>query len=229
VIALVDYGAGNLTSVKKALTTLGAPFIVPEAPEQCTNASGLIVPGVGHFAATARLDASWREAIAGAVRAGTPLFGICVGMQWLYEGSEEAPDVPGLGLVAGRCRLLRGNAAERLKIPHVGWNALEIVSGANPSGSPGEPARLAPQGSRLLRGIPSGAHVYFTHSYAAPVTDDCVAATTHAEPFASAVEREHVFGAQFHPEKSGDTGLRILRNFLELTLARRSPAEAATC
>jgi len=201
VIALVDYGAGNLTSVKKALAALGAPFIVPEAPEQCTDASGLIVPGVGHFAATSRLDAPWREAIAGAVRAGTPLFGICVGMQWLYEGSEEAPDVPGLGLVAGRCRLLRGNAAERLKIPHVGWNTLAVTRGT----------------SRLLGGLPSGAHVYFTHSYAAPVTDDCVAATTHAEPFASAVEREHVFGVQFHPEKSGDAGLRILRNFLELT------------
>lgn len=200
-IALVDYGAGNLTSVKKALAALGAPFIVPEAPEQCTDASGLIVPGVGHFAATSRLDAPWREAIAGAVRAGTPLFGICVGMQWLYEGSEEAPDVPGLGLVAGRCRLLRGNAAERLKIPHVGWNTLAVTRGT----------------SRLLGGLPSGAHVYFTHSYAAPVTDDCVAATTHAEPFASAVEREHVFGVQFHPEKSGDAGLRILRNFLELT------------
>jgi glutamine amidotransferase len=199
VIALVDYGAGNLTSVKKALTALGAPFIVPESPEQCTDASGLIVPGVGHFAATSRLDAPWREAIAGAVRAGTPLFGICVGMQWLYEGSEEAPDVPGLGLVAGRCRLLRGNAAERLKIPHVGWNALAVTRGT----------------SRLLAGLPSDAHVYFTHSYAAPVTADCVAATTHAEPFASAVERDHVFGVQFHPEKSGDIGLRILRNFLE--------------
>jgi glutamine amidotransferase len=201
VIALVDYGAGNLTSVKKALTALGAPFIVPESPEQCADASGLIVPGVGHFMATSRLDAPWREAIAGAVRAGTPLFGICVGMQWLYEGSEEAPDVPGLGLIAGRCRLLRGNAAERLKIPHVGWNGLAIRHGT----------------SRLLAGLQSGAHVYFTHSYAAPVTADCVAATTHAEPFASAVERDRVFGVQFHPEKSGDTGLRILRNFLELT------------
>ncbi|MBI3046723.1 MAG: imidazole glycerol phosphate synthase subunit HisH [Acidobacteria bacterium] len=226
-IALVDYGAGNLTSVKKALTSLGAEFMVPDAPHQCADAAGLIVPGVGHFAATAALDASWREAIAGAVGAGTPLLGICVGMQWLYEGSEEAPEVPGLGLVPGRCRRLRGDAARRLKIPHVGWNALEVVRGANPSGSPGEPPphragvrggdpgeRLAPRESRLLRGIPSGAHVYFTHSYAAPVTADCVASTTHAEPFAAAVERDLVFGVQFHPEKSGDTGLRILRNFL---------------
>ncbi len=199
-IALVDYGAGNLTSVKKALAALGTPFVVPESPAQCAEASGLIVPGVGHFSATSRLDAPWREAIAGAVRAGTPLLGICVGMQWLYEGSEEAPEVPGLGLVGGRCRLLQGNAAERLKIPHVGWNALAVRRGT----------------SRLLAGLPAGAHVYFTHSYAGPITDDCVAETRHAEAFASAVEREHVFGVQFHPEKSGDTGLQILRNFLDL-------------
>ncbi|MBI2188706.1 MAG: imidazole glycerol phosphate synthase subunit HisH [Acidobacteria bacterium] len=200
-IALIDYGAGNLTSVKKALTSLGAEFVVPDSPAQCAEAKALIVPGVGHFAATSALDPQWRDAIAGAVRAGTPLLGICVGMQWLYEGSEEAPEVPGLGLVEGRCRLLRGNAAERLKIPHVGWNALEVTRGT----------------SRLLAGLSSGAHVYFTHSYAAPVTPDCVAATTHAEPFAAAVERDRVFGVQFHPEKSGETGLRILRNFLDLS------------
>lgn len=200
-IALIDYGAGNLTSVKKALTALGAEFLVPDSPARCAGAAGLIVPGVGHFAATSAIDAPWREAIAGAVQGGTPLLGICVGMQWLYEGSDEAPDVPGLGLIAGRCRLLRGSAAERLKIPHVGWNALEATR----------------SGSRLLRDVASGAHVYFTHSYAGPVTADCVASTTHAEPFAAAVERARVFGVQFHPEKSGDTGLRILRNFLELT------------
>jgi glutamine amidotransferase len=201
VIALIDYGAGNLTSVKKALTFLGAAFAVPDSPAQCAGAKALIVPGVGHFAATSALDARWRDAVTGAVRAGTPLLGICVGMQWLYEGSEEAPEVPGLGLVAGRCRLLRGNAAERLKVPHVGWNALDLIGGT----------------SRLLRGVPSGAYVYFTHSYAGPVNADCVAATTHAEPFASAVERDQVFGVQFHPEKSGETGLQILRNFLELS------------
>jgi glutamine amidotransferase len=199
VIALVDYGAGNLTSVKKALASLGAEFTVPEAPAACENAAGVIVPGVGHFSATTALGAPWREAIGRAVEAGTPLLGICVGMQWLYEGSEEAPDVPGLGMLAGRCRLLRGDAAQRLKIPHVGWNALDL-----------------PRRSRLLAGLDSGAHVYFTHSFAAPVTADCVASTTHAERFAAAVERENVFGVQFHPEKSGDAGLQILRNFLGL-------------
>jgi glutamine amidotransferase len=197
VIALVGYGAGNLTSVKKALTSLGAEFTVPGTPAGCETADGVIVPGVGHFSATTALDASWRAAIGRAVSAGTPLLGICVGMQWLYEGSDEAPEVPGLGLLSGRCRLLRGDAAQRLKIPHVGWNALEL-----------------PRSSRILAGLEPGAHVYFTHSFAAPVTGDCVASTTHAEAFAAAVERDNVFGVQFHPEKSGDAGLQILRNFL---------------
>ena len=196
-IALIDYGAGNLTSVKKALASLGAEFTVPGDAAQCEGMSGLIVPGVGHFSATTALGAPWREAIGRAVDSGTPLLGICVGMQWLYEGSEEAPDVPGLGVLSGRCRLLKGDASQRLKIPHVGWNALEL-----------------PRPSRLLTGLDSGAHVYFTHSFAAPVTTDCVASTTHAECFAAAVERDHVFGVQFHPEKSGDAGLQILRNFL---------------
>jgi glutamine amidotransferase len=120
-------------------------------------------------------------------------------MQWLFEGSEEAPDVPGLGLLTGTCRLLRGDAERRLKIPHVGWNALEL-----------------PRTSRLLAGLASGAYVYFTHSFAAPVTPDCVASTRHTDAFAAAVERDNVFGVQFHPEKSADAGLQILRNYLEL-------------
>ena len=198
-IALIDYGAGNLTSVKKALTSLGADFVVPSSPEECGRASGLIVPGVGHFSATTALDTPWRDAINSAVAAGIPLLGICVGMQWLFEGSEEAPDVQGLGLLTGKCRLLQGDAERRLKIPHVGWNALEL-----------------PRASRLLAGVSSGSYVYFTHSFAAPVTRDCVASTTHADSFAAAVEREKVFGVQFHPEKSGDAGLQILRNYLHL-------------
>ena len=198
-IALIDYGAGNLTSVKKALASLGAEFTVPDSPAAIDGAAGVIVPGVGHFAATTALDAPWRAAISRSVNGGTPLLGICVGMQWLYEGSDEAPEVPGLGVLNGRVCLLRGDAPQRLKIPHVGWNALD----------------LSPE-SRLMRGLTTGAHVYFTHSYAAPVTADCVASTTHAECFAAAVERNNVFGVQFHPEKSSDAGLQILRNFLAL-------------
>jgi glutamine amidotransferase len=196
VIALIDYGAGNLTSVRKALRSIGAEFWTPREPAELAGARALIVPGVGNFAATRALVGPWRDTIRSAVDRGTPLLGICVGMQWLFEGSDEAPDVPGLGVLPGRVQRLRGDAGLRLKIPHVGWNALAVTP------------------SRLLAGLPAEAHVYFTHSFAAPVTDDCVGAATHAHPFAAAVERDHVFGVQFHPEKSSDAGLQILRNFL---------------
>ena len=198
-IALVDYGAGNLTSVKKALSSLNASFVVPTSPDEVRRADAVIVPGVGHFGATARLDAPWREAIAETTQRGTPLFGICVGMHWLFEGSDVAPGVDVLGEMAGRISRLAGNADERLKVPHVGWNALTFTGSA-----------------RLLAGLTSGSQVYFTHSYAAPVTADCAAATTHANTFASVVERDNIFGVQFHPEKSGEVGLHILRNFLGL-------------
>ena len=198
-IALVDYGAGNLTSVRKALTTLGAEFETPRDPSACASAAGLIVPGVGNFAATAVLEGPWRDTIAETVRRGTPLLGICVGMQWLFEGSDEAPGVRGLGVLPGQIQRLDGNAEQRLKIPHVGWNALDFRKPA-----------------RLLAGLETGAQVYFTHSFAAPVTSACAAATTHANTFASAVEEGNVFGVQFHPEKSSDAGLQILRNFLAL-------------
>jgi len=197
VIALVDYGAGNLTSVRKALTHLGAEFFTPDTADACRGTEGLIVPGVGHFDATRALGPDWHAAIAASVQAGVPLLGICVGMQWLFEGSDEAPDVPGLGVLEGRIARLDGNAAQRLKVPHVGWNALDF-----------------PAPGRLLSGLASGAEVYFTHSYGAPVTSACAASTTHASTFASVVERDNVFGVQFHPEKSGEVGLTILRNFL---------------
>ena len=199
-IALIDYGAGNLTSVRKALSALGVDFMTPASPEEFADAAGLIVPGVGNFAATRALVGPWRDTIGDAVRRGMPLLGICVGMQWLFEGSDEAPEVPGLGVLPGRVQRLEGNAARRLKIPHVGWNALDVKAG-----------------SRLLKGLESGPHVYFTHSYAAPVTEACVGAATHAHSFAAAVERDNVFGVQFHPEKSSEAGLHILRNFLEVT------------
>ena len=206
-IALIDYGAGNLTSVRKALTALGAEYDAPSSPQDLGRFSAVIVPGVGNFAATSALVGPWRDAIGAAVRGGTPLFGICLGMQWLFEGSDEAPEVPGLGVLPGRVTRLQGNAEQRLKIPHVGWNALDFKGTA-----------------RILAGLEPRAHVYFTHSYAAPVTADCVAETRHSETFASVVERGNVFGVQFHPEKSSEAGLRIIRNFLEV--ARGVPAVA---
>jgi glutamine amidotransferase len=207
VIALIDYKAGNLTSVKKALATIGAPVFVPAMPEELAGAAGVIVPGVGHFGATRALDAGWTEAILERVGEGRPLLGICLGMQWLYEASDEAPDCPGLGLLSGRCyrlgatvRLKADTTYERdLKVPHVGWNSLEIRGEAS-----------------IVEGIPPNAQVYFTHSYVAPVTGDTMAVTEHGEPFAAIVQRGYIAGVQFHPEKSGDVGLRILRNFMEL-------------
>jgi glutamine amidotransferase len=206
VIALIDYGAGNLTSVRKALGALGADYAIPQSPADLAGASGVIVPGVGHFTATAALEGAWHEAIAASVRRGVPLFGICLGMQWLFEASDEDPNVRGLGVIPGRIARLKGNVERRVKVPHVGWNALEFRDAA-PAGE---------SGPRLLRGLQPGDRVYFTHSYAAPVTPEGVALTTHGdETFASVVERGTIFGVQFHPEKSSDPGLQIIRNFLD--------------
>jgi glutamine amidotransferase len=197
VIALIDYRAGNLTSVRKALAAIGADVYTPETPKALDDAGGIIVPGVGHFAATRALDRPWTDAIRARVDAGRPLLGICLGMQWLYEGSEESPELEGLGLLAGWCRRLRPPAsAMRIKVPHVGWNSLHRTSDAT-----------------IFDGVAEGAQVYFTHSYVAPVTSDTVASTEHGEPFAAIVQRGLVAGVQFHPEKSGDVGLTILRNF----------------
>jgi glutamine amidotransferase len=196
VIALIDYKAGNLTSVRKALAAIGAEVFTPDSPGQLRDARGIIVPGVGHFAATRNLDGAWAEAILDRVGNGRPLLGICLGMQWLFESSEEAPDCPGLGVLGGHCYRLSGKGG--VKIPHVGWNSLDRRG----------------EGS-IAEGIANGAQVYFTHSFVAPITSETVAATEHGEPFASIVQRGQVSGVQFHPEKSGDVGLRILRNFVE--------------
>lgn len=195
-IALVDYGAGNLNSVVKAFKAVGADVKVVSAVEDINGAQAIVVPGVGHFSATASLGPEWRTAVLSALGRGVPLLGICVGLQWLFEGSAEAPETPGLGLIAGRCFRLEG----QVKVPHVGWNSLTLAS----------------RPSRLFNGIPSDSSAYFTHSYAAPVVADTIAATTHAVAFSSAIERGIVFGAQFHPEKSGRTGLQMLTNFLRV-------------
>ena len=204
-IALVDYGAGNLTSVRKAFAHLGAEIYTPQAAADLTRASAVVVPGVGHFSATRSLTPDWHAAVRKRLAHGTPLLGICVGMQWLFEGSSEAPDCPGLGVVTGSCTRLTGGA-ERLKVPHVGWNTLQF-----------------PRASHLLDGLAAESSVYFTHSYAGPVNGATAAATDYGgERFAAAVEDGLVMGVQFHPEKSSDAGLAILRNFLRL-VARTTP------
>jgi glutamine amidotransferase len=200
VIAIVDYGAGNLASVRKALAAVSADARVVREASDLGTPSAIVVPGVGHFGATSALGPEWREAIAGHAAAGRPLLGICLGMQWLFEGSDEAPGCAGLGLLIGRCsRLAPRTGGERLKVPHVGWNQFERI-----------------RASAALDGIPDGAHAYFTHSFAVPVCGDTVAVTSHGQPFSAVVERAAVWGVQFHPEKSGDVGLGILRNFVRL-------------
>ena len=198
-IALVDYGAGNLTSVRKAFSHLGAGIYTPSSPADLDRAAAVVVPGVGHFAATRSLTPEWHDAVRAALGAGKPLLGICVGMQWLYEGSTEAPGCPGLGVISGTCTKLSGGP-EALKVPHVGWNTLAM-----------------PRPSRLLAGLAPGSSVYFTHSYAGPVNEAAAAVTEYGgERFAAAVESGLVMGVQFHPEKSSEAGLTILGNFLRL-------------
>ena len=204
-IALIDYKAGNLTSVRKAFAAIGAELYDPASPADLGRAAAIVVPGVGHFGATAALDGEWAAAIRARVADGRPLLGICLGLQWLFAGSEEAPGCPGLGLLSGTCYRLKGSG---IKVPHVGWNSLAIESG-----EAGGPERsVAP----IAAGVTSGSQVYFTHSFAAPVTIDTVAVTEHGEPFAAIVQRGHIAGVQFHPEKSGEVGLQILRNWLSL-------------
>ena len=200
-IALIDYKAGNLTSVRKALAAVGAEVYTPEVAADLATADGIIVPGVGHFAATAALDAEWKATILARVAAGRPLLGICLGLQWLYEGSEESPELAGLGVLAGRCHKLSSDSTVGtvIKVPHVGWNSLERTANAS-----------------IIDDVADGAQVYFTHSYVAPVTADTAAATTHGERFASIVQRGLVAGVQFHPEKSGEVGLQILRNYMKM-------------
>jgi len=195
-IAIVDYGAGNLVSVKKALDWLGQEFAITSAPADVAKASKIVLPGVGHFASTAALARSGlQDAIANAIEIGTPFLGICVGMQWMFERSQESRETSGLGLLQGECERFPAS----VKSPHVGWNQLEV----NPS-------------SRLLRGVPSASFVYFTHSFRAPVAETMVACCEYGGRFSAAVERDHVFGVQFHPEKSGEIGLKILNNFCGL-------------
>jgi imidazole glycerol-phosphate synthase subunit HisH len=194
-IAIVDYGAGNISSVKKALEHLRADAQLTSDPLVIAAAEKIIVPGVGHFSRCQSLNHNLRASVLDAIGKGRPFLGICVGMQWLFEGSTEAPGTPGAALFPGECSRFPAS----VKSPHVGWNQIEIS-----------------RGSRLLEGVSNGAFVYYTHSFRAPVIEQTVACTTYGGAFSAAVERENVFGVQFHPEKSAETGLKILENFCAL-------------
>ncbi len=194
-IAIVDYGAGNISSVKKALEHLRAGAQVTDDPAVIAAAEKIIVPGVGHFSRCGRLNENLRAPVPERIAAGKPFLGICVGMQWLFQGSTEAPETPGAGLFPGECSRFPAS----VKSPHVGWNRIQISSQ-----------------SRLLRGIESGAFVYYTHSFRAPVVAETTACTQYGGALSAAVERGNIFGVQFHPEKSAQTGLKILENFCAL-------------
>jgi imidazole glycerol-phosphate synthase subunit HisH len=206
-VTVIDYKAGNLTSVVKALCYLGADVTVTDRAEDVRAASRVILPGVGHFAATRRLDETGiTPALRETIGRGVPFLGICVGMQWLLTGSREAPEQPGLGHFQGWCeRFPEGSE----KVPHVGWDHIQTRTS-----SP----------TRLFAGVEQNEFVYYTHSYFVPTTisrngtgqvDPVAAGTSYIKPFAAAVEFENVMGVQFHPEKSSAAGLRILKNFLE--------------
>ncbi len=195
-IAIIDYGAGNLASVAKAIRHLGRECLVTSDPDKVLSAEKLIIPGVGNFAATLPLsDGELGIAVRSAITSQKPVLGICLGLQWMFDGSEEASELRGSGVFSGRC----SRFSNRVKSPHVGWNRITT-----------DPR------SRLLGGIPSGSYVYFTHSYWAPLCPDTVATCAYEMPFTAAAERGNLFGVQFHPEKSGDIGIKILENFCAL-------------
>ena len=209
-VALVDYGVGNLTSVLRGLRRAGLEPSIAASLTALGDADGILIPGVGHFSATVAITDEWRAALLARVGAGVPILGICLGMQWLFDGSTEAPGIPGLGLAQGLCQSLieigsqfteltpdLNSAGSPVKVPHLGWNTL--ITTARPS--------------RLLAGIEPGAFAYFAHSFAAPIGPDTVATTTHGAEFTSVIERDNILGTQFHPELSGETGATIFANF----------------
>ena len=201
-IAVIDYKAGNLTSVVKALNYLGAETTVTQDPEVVRAASKVVLPGVGHFRSTGLLEElGITEAVRESVREGAWFLGVCVGLQWLFEGSTEAPEAAGLGHFPGQCeRFPALYEGTELKSPHVGWNSLQELR----------------EDSRLLRGVAPGGFVYYTHSWRAPVISGTASVTDYGGAFTAAVEQGNVMGVQFHPEKSSSVGLQVLKNFVEL-------------
>jgi imidazole glycerol phosphate synthase glutamine amidotransferase subunit len=195
-VAVIDYGAGNVTSVARALGKLGATVQLTNRGEEIRAAKCLILPGVGHCSALiSALDAhELRQPLLDAIRGGAAFLGICLGLQVLYDGSDEASDLPGLGLFKGRVSLLPAD----VKLPHMGWNQVRVE-----------------RSTSLLANIPTDAYFYFAHSYAAPATGrEAAALCTHGRDFIAVLEQNNICGVQFHPEKSGAPGAKLLENFL---------------
>jgi len=193
-IAIFDYGAGNLRSVQNTLDETGATYELVREADGLRRASKIILPGVGHFGQIMRaLDAlGVRDVFKERIKAGVPFLGICLGLQALFERSEEAPDEKGLAIFPGSVARFPQDA----RVPHMGWNTLH---------------RVKP--SRLLKDIEEHPYVYFAHSYYVPVTPQAAATCTYLNPYTAVLEQDNVCGVQFHPEKSGPVGLKIVENF----------------
>ncbi|MGZ8631641.1 MAG: imidazole glycerol phosphate synthase subunit HisH [Actinomycetota bacterium] len=193
-IAVVDYGSGNLHSVSRAIARVGGSALVTRDVSEIATADALVIPGVGHFGACMRAIChhGMDRAVEGFRTTGRPVFGVCVGMQVLFDGSDEDGE-PGLGLLAGRVERL----PDDVKVPHMGWNTVTF-DGAHP----------------YFEGLDDDTRFYFVHSYAPPVGETTVATTTYGTPFAAAVALDNVFATQFHPEKSGEAGLHVYERFV---------------
>jgi imidazole glycerol-phosphate synthase subunit HisH len=197
VIAIFDYGAGNLRSVQNTLDEIGASYELVRDAVGLERAPKIILPGVGHFGQMLRAldEMRVRETFIARIKAGVPFLGICLGLQGLFEGSEEAPEQRGLGLFPGMVKRFSNSA----RVPHMGWNQLDKV-----------------KASKLLQGLPEHPHVYFAHSYYVPVVKQAAATCTYSATYTAVLESDNVFGVQCHPEKSGPLGLGMVRNFVRL-------------
>ena len=196
-ITILDYGAGNLRSVQNTLAEIGAEYELVRDSEGLQHATKIILPGVGHFGQMMRAldNMRVREELIGRIRAGVPFLGICLGLQALFHSSEEAPEERGLGLFEGTNRRFPAEA----KVPHMGWNEIQPRPG-----------------SKLLTGLAPHPYLYFAHSYYAPITSATAAVCTYTADYTAVLECGNMYGVQFHPEKSGPLGLKIVRNFVEL-------------
>jgi glutamine amidotransferase len=200
-ISILDYGAGNLRSVQNTLGEIGVEYELVRDAAALGGATKIILPGVGHFGQMMRaLDQMQvRGALIERIAAGVPFLGICLGLQALFESSEEAPQERGLGLFPGEIRRFPATA----RVPHMGWNEIE-------------PSTLRRPGAKLLQNLEPHPYLYFAHSYYPPLNDATAATCRYNVPYTAVLETNNIFGVQFHPEKSGPIGLRIVRNFVEL-------------
>lgn len=199
-IAIIDYGAGNLHSVKNALDFLGVDCIVTGDREEILKADKIILPGVGAFGDAMKCleESGLTETVKESAKSGKPFLGICLGLHLLFEESEETPQVKGLGIFKGKIVKIPDNGL--VKIPHMGWNSIQVT-----------------KDSKILKDIGDEPYVYFVHSYYVNADEDVISAyTEYGERLDIAVEKDNVFATQFHPEKSGETGMKILKNFIEL-------------